>query len=124
MRTVSRKLPTISATATIMPVASDSAALAIEVRRSDAGSDARGEFADDAERARSGAAKRADAAARCRREQREAGHDEEHGDVAGDGDAAYGRRASIAPRRDEADDGAAIAASAPRAGARPRCRAS
>ena len=40
MRTVSRKLPTISATATIIPVASDSAALATDVRRSDAGSDA------------------------------------------------------------------------------------
>ena len=39
MRTVSRKLPTISATATIIPVASDSAALATDVRRSDAGSD-------------------------------------------------------------------------------------
>ena len=37
MRTVSRKLPTISATAIIMPVASDNAALATDVRRNDAG---------------------------------------------------------------------------------------
>src|SRR5689334_19069534 len=40
MRTVSRKLPTISATATIIPVATESAALATDVRRSDAGNDA------------------------------------------------------------------------------------
>src|SRR3954451_8643325 len=39
-RTVSRKLPTISATATIIPIASESAAEAIEVRRSEAGIDA------------------------------------------------------------------------------------
>ena len=51
MRTVSRKLPTISATATIIPMASESAALAIDVRRSDAGIDAEASVADDAERA-------------------------------------------------------------------------
>ena len=39
MRTVSRKLPTISATATIIPMASESAALATEVRRREAGSE-------------------------------------------------------------------------------------
>ena len=38
--TVSRKLPIITATATIIPVASASAAVATEVRRSDAGIDA------------------------------------------------------------------------------------
>ena len=40
MSTVTRKLPTITVTATIIAIASDSAAFAIDVRRSDAGSEA------------------------------------------------------------------------------------
>jgi len=61
-RTVSRKLPTISATATIIPIASDNAAEAMDVRRNDAGIVAEANSPTMPNMARYGARRRLEAA--------------------------------------------------------------